>query len=126
MGQVKHCEGCGSEIDNGEVFCPNPDCGCVHSTEKNLITIMNEENNVMVSIRNDGRLEYGEGYSPDLAAQRFWLSLSESSPSAYVQKLEDELEYKDFCFRVLKFFLIIGGGLGSLFVASVLCYFLFY
>jgi hypothetical protein len=45
------------------------------------IHIRGEENQVLVSIHPDGRLEFGEGYEPDEAARAYWEAVQRFAPS---------------------------------------------
>lgn len=51
-----------------------------------LITISNTVNKPIVTIRPDGRLEFGEDYQPDEAARVFWEAVQRLTPSPMIQE----------------------------------------
>lgn len=54
--------------------------------QPSLITISNTVNKPIVTIRPDGRLEFGEGYQPDEAARVFWDAVQRLTPSPMIQE----------------------------------------
>ena len=48
-----------------------------------VIYIHGETGTALVTIHQDGRLEYGEGYTPDEAARIFWEAIAHMAPTSY-------------------------------------------
>lgn len=44
------------------------------------IVILDENNKMMVRLHGDGHVEYGEGYTPDDGAKKFWDAMSFHMP----------------------------------------------
>jgi len=53
----------------------------LHDPKAPLITIFNPEQEVLVIIKKDGSLEYGEKYEPDESARIFWNAIQVHAPS---------------------------------------------
>ncbi len=56
----------------------------------------------MVTIRPDGTIEYGEGYTPDAAAKAFWDAMGlERKPNSEDDMTEDEDKREDLIYSLL-------------------------
>lgn len=52
------------------------DCKPTPMSGSDLISIYGEQGRLMVTVKRDGTLAYGEGYTPDAAARLFWEALA--------------------------------------------------
>jgi len=62
-----------------KIFTRNPDHTMKQSNEKHL-QIIDGSGQMMVKIKHDGTLEYGEHYNPDAAARAFWGAILAARP----------------------------------------------
>ncbi|MFJ8727690.1 hypothetical protein [Streptomyces sp. NPDC093269] len=76
---------------NDKAYISGVDIQAIKIAPPPIVHITGEMGRLVVAVHPDGRLEYGEGYQPDEAAQAFWDAVQRLVPPRMVQEYGEPL-----------------------------------